>query len=1214
MKKIFTKAAILVIILFFSLDFATAGNAPVTTIPAVKACPGGAVVLPVTVTGFTGISSISLRIEYDAAVMTFGSVSNVNSAFAGLMSNDLVSSGTIHKIMIAWTDVTAQSLANGSKLFDLNFTYISGTTAVNFNNIVNGGSECEYADVNGDAMNDTPDATYYINGQVSTNAVGTPGTITGSASVCAGVSGIAYSVPAVTNASTYVWSYSGTGVTIVNPGNTNSITINFSVVATSGNLTVYGTNTCGNGPTSAPLAITVNPIPSVTNNPLSKQICSGSSTGIALTSGVSGTTFSWTATPSSGNVSGFLAGSGTTINQTLSNSGYSVETVTYHITPSANGCTGAIADYVVTVYPVPNVSNNPLSKQICSGSATSITLTSNVAGTTFTWTAALTSGTVTGFSGGSGTQLNQTLVNTAYTIGTVTYHITPLANTCTGTAVDYVVTVYPVADVYFNPSSLTICSQQTASINLLSHVTGTTFTWTASLTTGTATGFSNGTGSSISQVLTNTGTTTATVTYVVTPTANSCTGTLSSIVVTINPKPALTTSPLTASICSGSTTNIILTANVTGTTFAWTVNQTGVTGASAGSGSTIAQTLVTSGAVSGTATYHITPSANACTGTVTDYVVTVNPIPAITTTPLSKTICSGLSTNIALTASVTGTTFTWTADGSSANITGFSAGSGSTINQVLNNTGNTNETATYHITPAANSCSGSVTNYVVTVNPKPAIPGTVTGQTMVLPGQTGVVYSVPTIVNATGYEWTLPNGAAITAGANTNTITVTFSLSAVSGCISVHGTNNCGNGPESACLNVSLGFNITGTFKYNNAANTPLDSLWVILKQNGVKIDSVRTNLLGAFSFTGKPNGTYTIRATTKKPFMNANGTDALLVQYHFIGNPLLTIPARITAADVNNSGSVNGTDALKIKQRFVGAITSFDRGDWTFEKTTGSSTIYVKTADKDTIIVSGADVSQAFYGLCAGDVNGSNVPSTGAKSSAGIGLLYKDLLKIKPGDEFNIPVYAEQELSVAAISLIVNFPKDLITVEEITSVAGAIIYSVNNGEAKIAWSEIEPVTFRKGEPVFILKAQATSKFTPGQSVRIGIREESEFADVFATPIPGVELSAPIIEPMAAIDMDKDESVITGLTVYPNPARDVVTVDYQTIDASVIEISLHSILGQIILSKEFSHGTGGEFKDQISTTNLQEGVYFLRITEKGNTNAEILNTRLVIRK
>jgi hypothetical protein len=84
--------------------------------------------------------------------------------------------------------------------------------------------------------------------------------------------------------------------------------------------------------------------------------------------------------------------------------------------------------------------------------------------------------------------------------------------------------------------------------------------------------------------------------------------------------------------------------------------------------------------------------------------------------------------------------------------------------------------------------------FAVTVTPLPDTAGVITGPSAVCQGTSGVIYTVPVIANATGYVWTVPAGVTIVAGANTNSITVDFSLMAVSGMITVYGTNSCGNG------------------------------------------------------------------------------------------------------------------------------------------------------------------------------------------------------------------------------------------------------------------------------------------------------------------------------------------------------------------------------------------------------------------------------------
>lgn len=81
--------------------------------------------------------------------------------------------------------------------------------------------------------------------------------------------------------------------------------------------------------------------------------------------------------------------------------------------------------------------------------------------------------------------------------------------------------------------------------------------------------------------------------------------------------------PPSQMICSGSTTSIALSSNVPGTTFSWKVVESGVIGASAGSGASINQTLRATTHAVGTATYTVTPSINGCTGNPLTLVVTV---------------------------------------------------------------------------------------------------------------------------------------------------------------------------------------------------------------------------------------------------------------------------------------------------------------------------------------------------------------------------------------------------------------------------------------------------------------------------------------------------------------------------------------------------------------------------------------------------------------
>jgi gliding motility-associated-like protein len=80
-------------------------------------------------------------------------------------------------------------------------------------------------------------------------------------------------------------------------------------------------------------------------------------------------------------------------------------------------------------------------------------------------------------------------------------------------------------------------------------------------------------------------------------------------------------------LCDGESVAIALSSNVAGTTFSWTINQSGTTGAVAGTGNQIAQSVTLQNNNLGTVTYTVTPFYNGCTGSPTQIVVTVHPLP-----------------------------------------------------------------------------------------------------------------------------------------------------------------------------------------------------------------------------------------------------------------------------------------------------------------------------------------------------------------------------------------------------------------------------------------------------------------------------------------------------------------------------------------------------------------------------------------------------------
>ncbi len=404
---------------------------------------------------------------------------------------------------------------------------------------------------------------------------------------------------------------------------------------------------------------------------------------------------------------------------------YNVTLISY----STDGCSDTLVK-PITIDSLPDVSNTSHYKILCSHDSTDITLTSNVSGVLFTWTATATSPLITGFSNQITpvSYLNQHLVNNGNKIDSVIYNVVPHNATCAGDDTNFYVAVYPHPNLTNAVRVKSICDSTFTNVILQSNLDTTRFTWTCTASSPNITGYSDNITTPdtlINQLLRNTGFNIDTVYYHIVPHAYGCLGDTTVYKVAVYPVADLSNTPLSKSICDSTLTGVTLTSHVAGTTFTWTCtpSSANITGWSNNNvGTTILnQRLDNTGPNIETVTYHIVPKANGCTGHTTNFIVTVNPTPHVTTAPLNQTICTGSSISVNLTSSVIGSTFAWTCTASSPNLSGFAGGSGNLISQTLNNSGYTIETVTYHITPTANGCAGPVTNYIVTVNPKPDV-------------------------------------------------------------------------------------------------------------------------------------------------------------------------------------------------------------------------------------------------------------------------------------------------------------------------------------------------------------------------------------------------------------------------------------------------------------------------------------------------------------
>jgi hypothetical protein len=503
--------------------------------------------------------------------------------------------------------------------------------------------------------------------------------------------------------------------TLTNPSSTAAANIIYGVAPTS---TVLGS--CVGNPTT--VTVTVNPKPVL--NSTTPSVCSGPATAITVNPSLA-STLTWTVT-TPGTITGSTTGTAqATFTQTLTNpSSTTPANIIYSVTPTATvlgSCAGDPTAVTVTVNPKPVLNNTTPS--VCSGPATAIAVTPSIA-STLTWTVT-TPGTITGSTTGTAqASFTQILTNPSSTTpANIVYSVTPTATvlgSCAGDPTSVTVTVNPKPVI--GNVTRSVCNGVTTTMALAPSI-GSTYTWTIP-TPGSITGGSTGTNqANFTQTLLNPSLSTpANSIYSITPTATvlgSCVGDPTLVTVTVNPIPTVNTVAPQV-VCNGApTTTIVYSGLVSGTLYSWTNTTTSIGLAASGTGNINAFNGINAGTVPVTATVNVTPSANGCTGTPGSFTIRVNPTPTVNT-PASQVLCHGINTTaVNFTGAVTGTTYAWTNNTPSINLA--ATGNGNIAAFTANNVGANPVTATISITPTANSCNGTIRTFTIRVNPLPVL-------------------------------------------------------------------------------------------------------------------------------------------------------------------------------------------------------------------------------------------------------------------------------------------------------------------------------------------------------------------------------------------------------------------------------------------------------------------------------------------------------------
>ncbi|WP_157780941.1 T9SS type A sorting domain-containing protein [Hymenobacter sedentarius] len=293
--------------------------------------------------------------------------------------------------------------------------------------------------------------------------------------------------------------------------------------------------------------LTLNPALTLTSNLTSvgTGICANDINGVTLTaSGATDGKYTWSAP---GVTTKYTTSTSTDPAKPSSLVVFPTTTTTYTVTATTSCGTSS---QQITV-PVKEVTVSPSAPVICSGQSTTLTASYSGASATYQW---FVKGASTPISSSNSVSVNPT--------ATTTYQVVATTTDCSTITKEVTVTV-GTPTVAIAPSAVTACSGNSTTLTASSNNPAATYSWT-STTGGTTTALPNTTAAiTVSP--------TATTTYTVTATTPNCGTATDQRVVTVVQSTAVsntaTASP--AAICSGGSTTLTATSNITGATYQW---------------------------------------------------------------------------------------------------------------------------------------------------------------------------------------------------------------------------------------------------------------------------------------------------------------------------------------------------------------------------------------------------------------------------------------------------------------------------------------------------------------------------------------------------------------------------------------------------------------------------------------------------------------------
>ncbi len=799
-----------------------------------------------------------------------------------------------------WTNLTNGGDISGATSASLQIANIDNTDAGNYQVIVH--SSCG------------PDVTSST-AILTVNAVTSITTQPVAVTQCAGTTA-SFSVTANGTAPiTYQWQKLAGAVwnNLLNGGDisgANSATLQIANIdnTDAGNYRVIVHSNCGADFTSAQALLTVNPATSITGQPVNLTQCAGTTAAFTVTAaGTAPIAYQWQKQngavwgdlTNGGDISGATSASLQIANLEAGDAGnYRV------IVHSACGTDVTSAPATLTVNPATSITGQPVSITQCAGTTAAFTVTAGgSAPITYQWqklTGAVWNNVTNGGDISGATSATLQIANIDNTDGGDYRVVVHSACGTDVTSAAATLTVNPATSITGQPSSITQCTGTTASFTVTAGGSAPiTYQWqklNGAVWNNVVNGGDISGATSANLQIANIDNTDAGSYHVIVHSACGADITSATAILTVNPATSITSQPIGATQCAGTTATFTVTAGGTAPiTYQWQKFNAGVWGnvVNGGdiSGATTATLQIANIEAADAGDYHVIVHS-ACGTDITSNTASlaVNPATAITVQPVSLTQCA--TSNVIFTVTATGTapvTYQWQKlTGAVWNnlLNGGDISGANTAALQINNIDNT-DAGSYRVIVHSN-CGTDITSAtaVLTVNPATAI----TDQPDNLTQCAGTTASFA--VTATGtapitYQW-----QKFVAGV----------------------WSNLTNGGDISGANAA-------TLQIANIDNTDAGSYLVVVHSScGPDITSTSADLTvnPATAITGQPAGLTQCAGTTASFTVTASGTAPITYQWQKLSGSIWN--------NVTDNANVSGATAATLQ---ITNINNTNAGDY---------------------------------------------------------------------------------------------------------------------------------------------------------------------------------------------------------------------------------------------------------------------------------------------